>query len=704
MRLTLRTLLAYLDDILEPADAKEIGGKIAESPVAAAMAERVREVMRRRRITAPELTGPGSGPDPNLVAEYLDNTLAPESVADIERICLDSDMHLAEVAGCHQILTIVLGEPVDIPPTMRERMYALGAVPASESEAGTTGARTPVPPATADTRRTAAAAAASVQPGEDSFPQQLPEYLRRRPLWRRLAPLAVVVGLAAWLGLVLTDQNFRTPIRTGVSTPPAVPSTEVPEADVPGGGAAPGDQRLAATAPGIEQDQLEPAVPVVVAPSPNPQPPPDVPEPVIEPPPPAVATTEPPAEAALPPDAGAAVPVEAAPPAVAEHAPQIMYTSVEGIALRYQPEMNDWTVLARRALVHPSEWIGSPEPFSTRLDVGRSALTLSVNAGSIVQSVAPLEGTLTALVVDRGRVGLYRPAGPDAAPEPVKVGLHIGDFQFELELLEPGTLCGVEVLLRQPSGISETPADPPFDGGIFVVAGAATLTVNGERLALSRENGWLPWPATNTAWQPGPLLSNPQWLTPDEPEWPAVRQTYAKLYERAFPLDQPVSVSIPAIVKDRRAQISQYAVQTLALTQNIPQLLRALQADHDDARQAAIVGLREWLPRAPENANILREELNRYYRDSEVDPLYELLWGYSPDDLRKTDVSRRLIDWLSHDNLAIRELAIFQIRTGTNRPTDYHPLATPVQRQAAIGRLQDQVRRLGALLPPASDG
>ncbi len=125
MRLTLRTLLAYLDNTLEPQDAEVLRGKLTESGFATQLVQRIRAVLVESRLLAPAPDAASPTEDANVIGEYLDSTLPGEQVAEIERACLESDMRLAETAACHQILTMVLGNKADVPPSLRSRIYEL---------------------------------------------------------------------------------------------------------------------------------------------------------------------------------------------------------------------------------------------------------------------------------------------------------------------------------------------------------------------------------------------------------------------------------------------------------------------------------------------------------------------------------------------------------------------------------------------------
>jgi hypothetical protein len=115
-------LLAYIDDRLSAENAKEIGQQITRSPFASELAQRIRDVVRRRRLAAPDHPHPMI--DPNLVAEYLDDQLTPDLVARMEQETLRSDSALAEVAATHAILGL-LREPVQLEQRLRERLYAM---------------------------------------------------------------------------------------------------------------------------------------------------------------------------------------------------------------------------------------------------------------------------------------------------------------------------------------------------------------------------------------------------------------------------------------------------------------------------------------------------------------------------------------------------------------------------------------------------
>jgi hypothetical protein len=187
VRLTLRTLLAYLDDTLEPSETKAIGQKVAESDQAQELIARIKQVTRRRRLTTPPTTGPNAF-EPNTVAEYLDNALSPEQMVEIEKSCLESDVHLAEIAAVHQILTLVLGQPALVPPTAKQRMYALvHGRKASRAR-----------PAAAATANGAAAADSHAE-DDETLLLGLPHY-RSGAAMRWLLPLAAVLLLVVIAG------------------------------------------------------------------------------------------------------------------------------------------------------------------------------------------------------------------------------------------------------------------------------------------------------------------------------------------------------------------------------------------------------------------------------------------------------------------------------------------------------------------------
>ncbi|MEN1679106.1 MAG: hypothetical protein AAGJ46_05905 [Planctomycetota bacterium] len=133
MRLTLRTLLAYMDGVLEPEAQAELEKMIEQNPDANDLIYRTRDTVRRLRLGAPPVdagadSDEASPFDANTVAEYLDSTASLQSVMDVELNCLRSDMHLAEVGACHQILTMVLGEAAEVDPETRRRMYGIPEV------------------------------------------------------------------------------------------------------------------------------------------------------------------------------------------------------------------------------------------------------------------------------------------------------------------------------------------------------------------------------------------------------------------------------------------------------------------------------------------------------------------------------------------------------------------------------------------------
>lgn len=129
MRLTLRTLLAFRDEILEPADSLELGKKIRENEYPTSLMARIDTGLRSHADEEAIGRGDDSMPDANREAEYLDNVMELDDVAPFEMSVLESDAFLVELASCHSILATFLRKPAEVSQELavrlRKRVYPM---------------------------------------------------------------------------------------------------------------------------------------------------------------------------------------------------------------------------------------------------------------------------------------------------------------------------------------------------------------------------------------------------------------------------------------------------------------------------------------------------------------------------------------------------------------------------------------------------
>jgi cytoskeletal protein RodZ len=111
MRLTLRTLLAWRDRLL-PADVQqEFDEKVRSHDAARAIADQIEKLLANAELPAPGLEGKGLATSASSVAAFLDNALPSDQLEAFESNCIESSVHLGEVAECHTLLAGLANHP-----------------------------------------------------------------------------------------------------------------------------------------------------------------------------------------------------------------------------------------------------------------------------------------------------------------------------------------------------------------------------------------------------------------------------------------------------------------------------------------------------------------------------------------------------------------------------------------------------------------
>jgi hypothetical protein len=198
----------------------------------------------------------------------------------------------------------------------------------------------------------------------------------------------------------------------------------------------------------------------------------------------------------------------------------------------------------------------------------------------------------------------------------------------------------------------------------------------------------------------------PTWMGERKPS-PVAKLNAVQLQRALLQDELSAHDALLAAIEDRVPEKSRLATSCLGLIGDCPMMLQVLDRnEHHESREAAIRSLRSWVNLNSANREKLKAQISAKFFKDDVDTIYRLIWGYQEPDVRGKQVSRQLVEWLSHDSLAVRELAYHYIKSLTNRRIDYDAREPQAQRNIAVQQLNKVLDKDGTLLPatPKSGG
>ena len=623
MRLTLRTLLAWLDDTLQPTQVREIGGQVAESPFAQELSERIHRVTRQRRLSVPSSSGP-DGTDPNVVASYLDNDLDPEAVAEYEKKCLTSDVKLAEVASVHQILSL-LGQKVKVPAEARTRMYQLVK------------GREALRPRARDAKR-----AEVPEPLTKPIQPWVVPDTPRRNLFERIGPVAAGLALIG-LSVLTASWSLRAP-QSEIVYPSGPPRDRVP-GDA-GANAAAKDNAASSMPDGPQE--LEPGLPEDARVASNEK---------------SAAAGPDSAVAPKPTDAAESKATKAADPSVAAKdsaVPKPVPADSSGIAeadgvvlLRYNNDQREWDRLVGSTSVNKSDRILCLSPFRATITLGKIPIFLT--GETEVRILSRSSDKIPAIELIQGRLLLRNP--PAAS---LKVGF--SDRNITLELT-PSSSVVLERTDRREYGQTVTQAPPLV---VYCTAGEVPLTADLKQETLTASDvvvidtaGGVKRTAIDTP---------PAWATDAEPSPREVQ--IRDQFLRMFHPGRPVLTEIVAASEDDNADIKRLSILALKSLGDLSLLMPMLSRKDDPVtRTTALNAIRTFMGLGRESANRVRDQLSEEFGDDTALFVEKMLIGITPDEASNPQIYERLVSLLGpeRESVGIRELAIDTLKRLTGR-------------------------------------
>jgi hypothetical protein len=310
--------------------------------------------------------------------------------------------------------------------------------------------------------------------------------------------------------------------------------------------------------------------------------------------------------------------------------------------------------------------------------------------------------------LDRGRVVLTNQRDKGAA----RVRIRAHGETWDVNLAEPGASLALDLYGRWPRGVPFNPdpkavEKPMASLGFFVLKGNVDLKAGAQQHSLKAPPGpaYFHWSSV-TGHDAGPQRQEklPAWTEPPPAlvnlEVQHTLDEFARRFKDKSASEALVELRNAArrLSDEKQAHLLRnFAVMGLAALDDLPRLTGLLEDPKaGEARGLVVEALRHWIGRAPGQDlalyNFLIEQ--RKYPKAQAETVLQLLHSPGEQELNRPITYDVLLAYLGHEQLAIRELARWQLERilPGARKVGFDAAAPAEQRQKAIRELRKLVQ------------
>jgi len=320
---------------------------------------------------------------------------------------------------------------------------------------------------------------------------------------------------------------------------------------------------------------------------------------------------------------------------------------------------------------------------------GRSPLPILETAFTLNDAKdADLDVTL-----DRGRLDLTntKPAGAATAH------VRFWDQTWTVTLDAPGTRVAFELSARWPAGSRFKLAEPGAAAKAgpvahllcLVVKGDPAVKVGGTTVGLAAPPGpaLIEWESVEgVQGRPQRLEKLPDWADPDAGLSPAGKKTAAAVEKFRAARSTDAAAAFRTFLESADPAEQRVALVTAGATDELDLMAKELgEAKTQEEWDFGITVVRHWLGRGPGQDQKLYARLVRAYTPAQARIVMQLLMGFSADDLRQPETFEVLIDYLTDDVPAVRNLAAWHLVRAVpgGRAIGFKPGGTKAECEAA---------------------